>query len=217
MADTTTNDGEGDDQNIATKNTSTSSLLRYNHQSSRIPYRAVRYARLLNIHRRETHSLIDPLSVPKSKSYPLYDSQILNTLWTGDEKEKFFTALARCGKGNLTEISRRVGKSLAEVTAYVGLLDEATEWRKLNKRHRVYDFRKAPAAVEVDDRWSEFEERMARNMNRREKGKAAGEDTLLNVEKANELAGWCVPGEQANLGTKICLLRRKPRPYSLQR
>ena len=212
MAETSTNDEEGGDPNIAANNSSTSSLLRYNHQSSRIPYRAVRYARLLNAHRHESNSLFDPLSVPKSKSYPLQDSEILNTLWTGDEKEKFFTALARCGKGNLAEISRRIGKSLAEVTAYVGLLDEAMEWRKMNKRHRVYDLRKVPAAVEVDEGWLAFEERMARNMNRRETGEVAEEDTLLNVEKANELAGWCVPGGDTNLGIKICLLHRKPRP-----
>jgi hypothetical protein len=207
MAETSTNDEEGDGPpSIVDYNSFTSSLLRYNHQSSRIPYRAVRYARLLKTHIHESNSLTDPLTAPKSKAYPLQDSEILNTLWTGEEKEKFFTALARCGKGNLSEISRRVGKSLVEVTAYVGLLDEATEWRKLNKRHRVFDLRKVPAAVEVDDRWLEFEEGMAQNMNRREKGEVAEEDTILNVEKANELAAWCIPGDDANLGINICLL-----------
>src|SRR5947207_94498 len=194
-----TNDKEGDDPpNDVTQNTSTSSLLRYNHQSSRISYRAVRYARLLTAHRHESNSLIDSLSTPKSKTYPLHDSEALNMRWTGNEKEKFFIALARCGKGNLSEISRRVGKSLVEVTAYVGLLDEATEWRKQNKRHRVFDLRKVPSAVEVDERWMELEERMAQNMNRREKGDVAQEDTILNVEKANELAGWYIPGYTIN-------------------
>lgn len=125
----------------------------------------------------------------------------MNVLWTSEEKEKFFTALARCSRGNLLEISQRIGsKSLAEVTAYVGLLEEESQWTKRGtKRRKLFDFRDVPAAVEVDENWLEFEEEMAGRVARKGDIATEGgedeeeEDMALNIEMANELAGWYLP------------------------
>ena len=174
-----------------TSSTSTSSFLRCNHKPSRRRYQRVRYTRILKDYQRETISR-DQFSVPHFRLYRLFDSEILNSFWTGEEKDKFFTALARCGKGNLIEVSRRIGtKSLAEVTAYVGLLDEATERRKRGRRHRVYDLTRTPAAVEVDEKWLAFEEKLLlKTKDKSEKVEWNDTDTVFNIEKANELAEW---------------------------
>jgi hypothetical protein len=116
----------------------------------------------------------------------LKDSTVFNTLWTADEKDKLFTALARCGKGDLMQVSRRVGsKSLVEVAAYVGLLDEETEWRKKRtkrKRDQVFEHARMPAAVEVADTWLEWEERCAAKL-------AAAEDEEYDSEGDEEDQG----------------------------
>jgi len=141
----------------------------------------------------------------------------LNTKWTEEEKEKFFTALGRCGKGNLQEISRRIGtKSLVEVTAYVDLLNEETIWRKQLKRRKVFDLRKVPAAVEVDEKWLVFEEKMATKMAKKSDimiEMEVDQDLVLNIEKANELAEWYFESLRIinnGLGTKIYLLHQHP-------
>lgn len=205
MADaltTTTNDEEEDEQkikpNLLPQNPSTSSLLHYNHQSSKLDTLAIRYSLLFNSHNAETLSPIDSLAIHKTRKR-LRESYVLNILWTEEEKEKFFTALARCGKGNVKEISRRVGtKSVVEVTAYIGILDEETEWRKQSSKKRmVYDLRKVPAAVEVDAEWLGFEDKMATKLAK--KRNVATEldekDSILNVEMANELAEWYLPSQ----------------------
>jgi hypothetical protein len=125
----------------------------------------------------------------------------MNSIWSADEKERFFTALARCGKGNLPEVSRRVGsKSLAEVVVYVGLLDEQVAMRKeSSKKRRIYDYEKIPAAAEVDQHWLAFEEKKAKNIGRRDDdvhtttATPEVEDTVLNSEMTEELAGWYIP------------------------
>jgi hypothetical protein len=87
-----------------------------------------------------------------------------------------------------------------EVTAYVGVLDEEMTLRKrsLLGPRRVFDYGRMPAAVEVDEQWIAFEERMSKGL-----GKKGDEDVhmeeaedhddmILNVEKANELARWYI-------------------------
>jgi len=165
------------------------------HQrQSRHQKKTERYTRLLRQYTTEVLSPHDPLPVPRKRPLPLQDSRILNIPWTGEEKEKFFTALARCGKGNLTEVARRVGtKGLVEVTAYVGLLEEAAETRR--KRLRAYDFRMVPAAVEVDEDWLKFEERMARRLGKRETVSAPMEMDVRNLPEDGQLFNSEVGGE----------------------
>lgn len=174
---------------------------RYTPQSLRNERSGIRYTRLLTDYIHEANSPIDPFSDLLCKSQPLVSSVILNTVWTADEKERFFTALARCGKGNLQEVARRIrSKSLAEVTAYVGLLDEEIILRKENsKAHRIYELAKVPAAVEVDEMWLEFEDKNARRLGRREGTSSIIEESpdienmVLNTEMAEELARWYIP------------------------
>jgi len=155
-----------------------------------------RYSQLLAQYILEVSSAIDPPPDYTTKHHCLHDSEILNSLWTTDEKERFFTAIARCGKGNLAEVAKRIGtKSLAQVTAYVGLLDEATAWNKQSsKRKRFFDLAKIPAAVEVDDSWVEFEEKAANACGKKEVDSVIRDieegTFVLDVQKANELAQW---------------------------
>lgn len=161
-----------------------------------------RYTRLLNEYKYQVLST-DNLPDHTAQNFALFDSPVLNSLWTSDEKERFFTALARCGKDSLAEITRRVGsKSLAEVSAYVGVLEEATAMRKSSQRqrHRVYDFARVPAAVEVDEQWLAFEEKSAQSVAQDNiqdddtqdsmQNQHTKDDSVLNVDKANELAQW---------------------------
>ncbi|GAN04324.1 hypothetical protein MAM1_0060c03784 [Mucor ambiguus] len=56
-------------------------------------------------------------------------SMVGNSCWTPAEKRKFFMAVERCSRGDVVEISRRVGptKTIAEVGAYLNLLDGAAK------------------------------------------------------------------------------------------
>ena len=80
-----------------------------------------------------------------------------------------------------------------EVTAYVGLLEEAAETRR--KRLRAYDFRMVPAAVEVDEDWLKFEERMARRLGKRETVSAPMEMDVRNLPEDGQLFNSEVGGE----------------------
>ena len=172
----------------------------FSHQVSRISYSPTRYIRVLKGLHNESISLIDELVPPISQTLALQDSTVLNTVWTAHEKEKFFTALARCGKGNVAEVARRIGtKSLVEVTAYIGLLDEETEWRKQSStKHRVFDMTRVPAAREVNDKWLAYEDKMTSTILRRSERENNNHATpeeedaemLFNTETANELSEW---------------------------
>ncbi|KAL9543561.1 hypothetical protein MBANPS3_008058 [Mucor bainieri] len=54
-------------------------------------------------------------------------SMVGNSCWTPSEKKRFFMAVERCSRGDVAEISRRVGptKTVAEVGAYLNMLDSA--------------------------------------------------------------------------------------------
>src|SRR5271154_38376 len=183
---------------------SPSSSSRLYNLHRRRPWRAhMRYTHILDAHIQDSLSPVDSLTPfkPKHKPRRLDTSTILNTVWTQQEKNRFFTALARCGKGNLAEVARRVGsKSLVEVTVYVGVLDEEMTLRKrsLLGPRRVFDYGGMPAAVEVDEQWIAFEEKMARGLGKKSDEEVDmdeaedDEDMILDVEKANELARWYI-------------------------
>ena len=155
-----------------------------------------RYRKLFSRCRHEAQSSTDRLSDYVTYTHRLHDSEILNCLWTADEKETFFTALARCGKGNLAEIAKRIGtKSLAEVAGYVGVLDEATRWRKNSARAlRFFSHAKIPGAIEVDEEWLKFEStastRCIQNESNLQPQDLDEESFILNIEKAQEVAQW---------------------------
>ncbi|CEP10656.1 hypothetical protein [Parasitella parasitica] len=52
-----------------------------------------------------------------------------NSYWTPAEKRRFFMAVERCSRGDVAEISRRLGptKTVAEVGAYLNMLDGAAK------------------------------------------------------------------------------------------
>jgi hypothetical protein len=152
-------------------------------------YKVPRYTTLLANCTAEL-SALDPLPVPHVETKNLHDSLVLNTPWTATEKAKFFTALARCGRGNLDEVARRVGtKGIVACAAYVGILEQASVARR--KRFVGYDLMKVPAAVEVDDDWVRFEEKMARRLQKRddevEEEGTEDDDEVFNCDGAEGL------------------------------
>lgn len=81
----------------------------------------------------------------------LLPSQIGTTLWTSEEKETFFAALARRGRGDLPGIAMAIGtKSEAEVHVYLRLLQNAGVRQHLfNRRNQLFNVAAAPGALEV--------------------------------------------------------------------
>ena len=86
------------------------------------------------------------------------------------------------------------------MTAYVGVLDEEMTLRRrsLLGPRRVFDYAMMPAAVEVDEQWLAFEERMSKGLGKKSDEEVDmdeaedDDDMILNVEKANELASWYI-------------------------
>lgn len=60
---------------------------------------------------------------------PFDATMVKESVWTPNEKKKFFVALDRCGKYNPEEIARRIGptKTMAEVHEYIRFLDVASK------------------------------------------------------------------------------------------
>lgn len=58
---------------------------------------------------------------------PFEVTMVKESVWTSNEKKRFFIALDRCGKHNVEDIARRIGptKTAAEVHAYLYFLDVA--------------------------------------------------------------------------------------------
>lgn len=169
----------------------------YKHPPKYYSRKVDRYNRLLNQYKAEIlcDDAPDTLSIPNKRPLNFHDSFVVHTPWTAEEKAKFFTALARCGKGNLSEVAKRIGtKGLVEVTAYVGLLDEAVETRR--EKFTGYNLRKVPAAAEVDEDWLKFEDKMVKRLAKREvvspiqtdlEDIPEEEDQLFNSQAAGEL------------------------------
>jgi hypothetical protein len=81
----------------------------------------------------------------------LSPSQIGITTWSSEEKETFFTALAKKGRGDLHAIATAIGsKSEFEVQVYLKLLQNAVVRQHLyHRRSQLFDACAAPAALEV--------------------------------------------------------------------
>lgn len=81
----------------------------------------------------------------------LLPSQVGVTLWSSQEKETFFTTLAKKGRGDLPGIASAIGtKNELEVHVYLKLLQDAVVHQHLhNRRNQLFDVSAAPGALEV--------------------------------------------------------------------
>lgn len=88
---------------------------------------------------------------PSQRQKLLQPSQIGITIWSSEEKEIFFAALANRGRGDLPGIARAIGtKSELEVHVYLKLLQDAVVREHLyNRRNQLFDVSAAPAAFEI--------------------------------------------------------------------
>lgn len=88
---------------------------------------------------------------------PLHDKELLPpsqigvTLWSSQEKEIFFTTLAKRGRDDLSGIASAIGtKNELEVHVYLKLLQNAVVHQHLHyRRDELFDVSAAPAALEV--------------------------------------------------------------------
>jgi hypothetical protein len=88
-------------------------------------------------------------------------SMIYETVWTPSEKKRFFIALDRCGKGNIEEITRRVGptKTMTEVNEYLNVLELAAKGLHSEKIEH-------PFAREMSNTFILQEEHLGKEINR---------------------------------------------------
>lgn len=95
------------------------------------------------------NELIDPPPIHDDELLP--PSQIGVTQWSSQEKEIFFTTLAKKGRGDLSGIASAIGtKNELEVHVYLKLLQNAMVNQHLHDHHdELFDVSAAPAALEV--------------------------------------------------------------------
>jgi RNA polymerase I-specific transcription initiation factor RRN5 len=81
------------------------------------------------------------------------ESQIGASFWSGDEKLRFFNALALYGRDDLPNLAAAVGKTMPEIRQYILTLEDATLEYKLavGEEKAALDMRDVPAAVELSD------------------------------------------------------------------
>lgn len=104
------------------------------------------YRELLNsgIHEAATGAIPDEYP-------PLRGSQIGSSVWTGDEKDVFFSALSRLGRHDTHGIALRIGsKSELEVQEYTQLLHQGLQDRDAF-RQPIFELTDLPAAFEIGD------------------------------------------------------------------
>ncbi|KAI9769794.1 MAG: hypothetical protein M1840_003788 [Geoglossum simile] len=82
---------------------------------------------------------------------PLPPNYIGASFWTAVEKERFFNALARCGKDDIQRIAVYIGtKTEVEVRAYMLLLQQGTiEKILIEPRQQMLCYADLPAALEI--------------------------------------------------------------------
>lgn len=88
---------------------------------------------------------------PLDRQKLLSPSQIGVTWWSSEEKETFFTTLAKRGRGDLPGIASAIGtKNELEVHVYLKLLQNAVVHQNLHNRlNSLFDVSAAPGALEV--------------------------------------------------------------------
>lgn len=95
---------------------------------------------------------------------PFEVTMIGESVWTPNEKKRFFIALDRCGKHNVEDIARRVGptKTVAEVHAYLHFLDVAARAIAATNNKKIQH----PFAREMSVNFIMQEERLAQHIQR---------------------------------------------------
>lgn len=150
------------------------------------------YRDLLNLSIAEA---LDPDSGTDPDSLP--SSQIGVSIWTSQEKHRFFSALPSCGPGNLPALSAAIStKSEPEVKAYILLLQAGVrELDAPGTRVEKFDLSDVPAAAEIGETPLNAEELLAEALEKRardaeedlEKTKWGDERWLIDDDQAAEI------------------------------
>lgn len=121
----------------------------------------------------------------KRKELP--DSQIGLCIWTSMEKERFFEALGRLGRGNVAGISQRVRtKGEMEIRQYIKLLQDGLSHRRQQNRLEPLELGDFPAAVELSHECCQALEDMADHI-------AMKQDNFESTaEERKHGSGWLV-------------------------
>ncbi|CAO3635532.1 unnamed protein product [Cunninghamella blakesleeana] len=133
--------------------------------------------------------------------YNLEPSYIENVYWSSIEKERFFTAIERCGPYHYEEIQRRIGptKSVFQVQLYAEYLKMASEL--INDDGVDNNDQNISFANEMSDEWIQKEEEMAQYLSSFTDVQAVAVNTYnkLNVQKEMDIHKYahrvCVEGE----------------------
>ena len=144
----------------------------------------------------------------------LLPSQIGVTVWSSQEKDMFFTSLAKKGRGDLPGIAAAIGtKNELEVHVYLKLLQNAVVHQHLhNRQNQLFDLSAAPGALEVSPACSAALELSAEALsilNQRAEAKLERKkhrDMWLLNQKLGRWASSCLSqGDQGEKEVRECL------------
>jgi RNA polymerase I-specific transcription initiation factor RRN5 len=151
------------------------------------------YRELLNA---EIHEVVARAIPDEYRSLPR--SQIGSSIWTGEEKDTFFSELSKLGRHDALRIALRIGsKSELEVQEYIHVLQQGMR-EKEHVRQPLYSFTDLPAAFEISKECCSALERAGDVLASRQEGS----------EEEKERAKW---GDFWLLTTDICKSIEKQR------
>lgn len=111
--------------------------------------------------------LKDMYDDPDSRTWNKQQNVTLSTVglvqWTGKENDTFFTALARKGRGNVSEIAQQIkSKSRLEVAEYIEFLEERLQRHQFSGPSLLEA--EVPAAVEISTELEAVLDKFAKNI-----------------------------------------------------
>ncbi|CCU74291.1 hypothetical protein BGHDH14_bghG000183000001001 [Blumeria hordei DH14] len=110
------------------------------------PYHSYEYRSILNTEIQHAACKSTQKDLPQ-----LHASQIGLSIWSADEKNAFFEALASVGRDSVEEIARRIGtKSQLEVQEYISVLSSGI--KQLNPDSALLPIFKIPFATEISNK-----------------------------------------------------------------
>jgi RNA polymerase I-specific transcription initiation factor RRN5 len=155
------------EEDIATPERSASLHRSRKRTLSRVNGTEVRSKRLKGFYSHDYRDLLNIEIIDAGKrsihedNIPLEASQIGSSTWSVEEKNDFFTGLARVGKDDIRAIAARVRtKSEVEVQEYIQVLDQAYRDKKSNGT-RLLEQMDFPIALEITPECSTIMERAA--------------------------------------------------------
>ncbi|TVY46910.1 hypothetical protein LOCC1_G003382 [Lachnellula occidentalis] len=99
--------------------------------------------------------------IPGGNEHSLPKTQIGISIWTSEEKDRFYSALQRLGRDDIHGIAERIGsKSEQEVQEYILLLNEGL-LEKISHEDRYLPLKEIPAAVEISEECCAVSEKAA--------------------------------------------------------